>query len=155
MPIFGICLGHQLLGLALGGKTFKLKFGHRGGNQPVQNRRNGQVEITAQNHGFAVDTEPACQRRCQITHLNLNDNTLEGMRHQVCPSSACSTTRKPPPARTIARYLSTEFVRMMERHSDRNQRIGDSANGTSGFADLVSSPGRNNTCRNALISRRF
>ena len=84
IPIFGICLGHQILGQALGGKTFKLKFGHRGGNQPVKDMTTDKVEITSQNHGFAVDAD-SLPSNVEVTHVNLNDQTVEGLAHKTKP----------------------------------------------------------------------
>jgi len=101
LPIFGICLGHQILGLALGGKTYKLKFGHHGANHPVLDVQTGRVEITAQNHGFAVDPASIPGSQVEVTHLNLNDKTCEGMRHRKWPVFRCSTIRKPPLGRMI------------------------------------------------------
>ncbi|MEM6458109.1 MAG: glutamine-hydrolyzing carbamoyl-phosphate synthase small subunit [Planctomycetota bacterium] len=112
-PIFGICLGHQLLSLALGAETFKLKFGHRGGNQPVQNLGTQKVEITSQNHGFAVDPDSLARAGGEPTHLNLNDRTLEGFRH---PDEAVFAVQYHPessPGPHDSRYLFDSFVKMM------------------------------------------
>ncbi len=112
-PIFGICLGHQLLGLALGGKTFKLKFGHRGSNQPVLNQLTGKVEITCQNHGFAVaaDSLPA---DVQPTHINLNDQTLEGLRHRTLPVFSVQYHPEASAGPHDSSYLFDEFRQMMD-----------------------------------------
>ncbi len=114
-PIFGICLGHQVLGLALGGRTFKLKFGHRGANQPVKNLVTNRVEITAQNHGFAVDPDSLSDREVEITHLNLNDHTLEGMRHRSLPVFSVQYHPEASPGPHDAQYLFHDFISLMEK----------------------------------------
>ena len=112
-PLFGICLGHQLLGLALGGKTFKLKFGHRGANQPVKHLETDKVEITSQNHGFCVDID-SLPNSVDITHINLNDDTLEGIQHREYPIFSVQYHPEASPGPHDASYLFARFTEMME-----------------------------------------
>ncbi|HZD40711.1 MAG TPA: glutamine-hydrolyzing carbamoyl-phosphate synthase small subunit [Terriglobales bacterium] len=114
-PIFGICLGHQILGLALGGKSYKLKFGHHGGNQPVMDQTTGKVEITAQNHGFALDAE-SLKGAARVTHLNLNDKTVEGLVHRDLPIFSVQYHPESSPGPHDASYLFRRFVELMEKH---------------------------------------
>ena len=114
-PIFGICLGHQILGLALGGRTYKLKFGHHGGNQPVKDLTTGKVEITTQNHGFAVDIASIPDKEVELTHINLNDRTVEGMRHRQLPIFSVQYHPEASPGPHDASYLFQRFVDMMAR----------------------------------------
>jgi carbamoyl-phosphate synthase small subunit len=113
-PLFGICLGHQLLGLALGGRTFKLKFGHRGANQPVKNLISGRVEITSQNHGFAVDLESIPDPAVELTHINLNDGTLEGLRHPKLKAFSVQYHPEASPGPHDANYLFEEFLQLLK-----------------------------------------
>ena len=113
-PMFGICLGHQILGLAYGGKTFKLKFGHRGGNQPVKDLSTGKVEITSQNHGFCVDMDSLNPDEVELTHINLNDNSVEGMRHKTFPAFSVQYHPEHAPGPHDAMYLFDRFIDMMK-----------------------------------------
>jgi carbamoyl-phosphate synthase small subunit len=115
VPIFGICLGHQMLGQALGGKTFKLKFGHHGGNHPVKDLLTGKVAITVQNHGFCLDIETLHKKEVEITHINLNDMTLEGMRHKKLPVFSVQFHPEAGPGPNDAAYLFDEFVALMKK----------------------------------------
>ena len=114
-PIFGICLGHQLLARSLGARTFKLKFGHRGANHPVQDLRTGKVEITSQNHGFAVDPESVDPALAEVTHLNLNDNTVAGLRHKTAPAYSVQYHPEASPGPKDSHYLFEEFLESIER----------------------------------------
>ena len=113
-PIFAICLGHQILGHAYGGRTFKLKFGHRGGNQPVKDLRTGQVAITSQNHGFAIDPS-SLPSNVEVTHINLNDGTVEGMRHRDYPILSVQYHPEAAPGPNDARYFFSEFAKLIDQ----------------------------------------
>lgn len=112
-PLFGICLGHQILSLALGAKTFKLKFGHHGGNQPVKNLLSNHVEITAQNHGFAID-EKSLPKAIEITHRHLNDQTISGIRHRQLKAFSVQYHPESAPGPNDSRYLFEDFIKLME-----------------------------------------
>ena len=114
VPTFGICLGHQILGHAVGGQTFKLKFGHRGANHPVKELASGKVEITSQNHGFAVDPQ-SLPGDVQVTHLNLYDGTVEGFRHVDKPIFSVQYHPEASPGPHDADYLFQQFLESMER----------------------------------------
>jgi carbamoyl-phosphate synthase small subunit len=114
VPVFGICLGHQLTGIALGGKTYKLKFGHHGGNHPVKQMASGKVEITAHNHNFAVDPDSLPANDVECTHFDLNDQTLEGMRHRSLPLFSVQYHPEAAPGPHDSHYLFKDFVKMME-----------------------------------------
>ena len=120
-PIFGICLGHQLMGLACGGKTYKLKFGHRGANHPVLNRVTNKVEITSHNHGFAVDPDSLKASDVDLTHVNLNDQTLEGFRHRYYPAFCVQYHPEAAPGPHDSLYLFDDFIKLMHDFKPHHQ----------------------------------
>ena len=124
VPLFGICLGHQIIGLALGGRTYKLKFGHHGGNQPVMDLTTRKVEITAQNHGFCVDVD-SLQGRAEVTHINLSDRTVEGLRHKNYPLFSVQYHPESSPGPHDADYLFRRFTALMERFRSRDANVTD------------------------------
>jgi carbamoyl-phosphate synthase small subunit len=115
-PVFGICLGHQILGLALGGSTYKLPFGHHGANHPVLNRQTGKVEITSQNHGFCVEPDSLKDSNVKVTHLNLNDQTVEGLRHRSEPVFCVQYHPEAAPGPHDSHYLFQEFAALMKEY---------------------------------------
>jgi carbamoyl-phosphate synthase small subunit len=117
LSIFGICLGHQMLGLALGGRTYKLKFGHHGANHPVKDLNTGKIAITVQNHGFCVGIDSLNKKDVEITHINLNDNTLEGMRHKTLPIFSVQFHPEASPGPNDAKYMFAEFVEMIRKNA--------------------------------------
>ena len=120
LPTFGICLGNQLLAHAYGGKTFKLKFGHRGGNQPVKDLRSGKISITSQNHGFAVDPD-SLPDEIEVTHINLNDNTVEGMRHKTLPVFSVQYHPEAAPGPNDAAHFFAEFAELIEENKKNRE----------------------------------
>ena len=120
VPLMGICLGNQLVARALGAKTFKLKFGHRGGKQPVKDLSTGKVEITSQNHGFCVDLESLNDPDIELSHVNLNDRTLEGIAHKKIPLFSVQYHPEASPGPHDASYLFDRFIEMMKEHAQTN-----------------------------------
>ena len=125
LPIFGICLGHQMLGQALGGRTYKLKFGHHGANQPVKDLKTGKVSITVQNHGFCVDMDSLNKKDIELTHINLNDNTPEGLRHKKLPVFSVQFHPEASAGPHDAEYLFDEFIKMMRKEKAKRHAQKD------------------------------
>jgi carbamoyl-phosphate synthase small subunit len=122
VPVFGICLGHQMLGLALGAQTYKLKFGHHGANHPVRDLKTNKVIITVQNHNFCVDPAGLNQQEVDITYMNLNDNTLEGIRHRKMPAFSVQFHPEASPGPNDAKYIFDDFIKLMKKYNAKKNR---------------------------------
>jgi carbamoyl-phosphate synthase small subunit len=120
VPLFGICLGNQILGLAQGAKTYKLKFGHHGGNHPVKDLRTGRISITVQNHGFCLDLNTLNKKNVEVTHINLNDHTVEGLCHKKMPIASVQFHPESCPGPHDAQYLFSDFIKMMKKFKTAN-----------------------------------
>ena len=121
IPFFGICLGHQLFALSQGAKAFKMKFGHRGANHPVKDLRTGKVDITSQNHGYAIDKDSLENTDLEVTHIALNDGTVEGLRHKTLPAFSVQYHPEARPGPSDSNYLFDEFLDMMRDFKDNKK----------------------------------
>lgn len=123
IPFFGICLGHQLFALSQGATSYKMKFGHRGANHPVQNLQTGKVDLTSQNHGYAIDEASIAQTDLEVTHIALNDKSIEGLRHKKYPAFSVQYHPEASPGPHDSNYLFDEFIEMIKLHKAKERTI--------------------------------
>ncbi|MDU3674716.1 MAG: carbamoyl phosphate synthase small subunit, partial [Staphylococcus epidermidis] len=123
IPFFGICLGHQLFALSQGATSFKMKFGHRGANHPVKDLRTGKIDITSQNHGYSIDCDSLKNTDLEVTHIALNDGTVEGLRHKELPAFSVQYHPEARPGPSDSNYLFDEFIAMMKDFKEKERQI--------------------------------